>query len=48
MHVEMKDAFKVLIGKLDGRGHLGDQGIHGITLNCILKEWSVSVWTGFI
>jgi len=30
------------------RDHLGDLGIAGIILKCILNKYGVKMWTGFI
>jgi hypothetical protein len=37
---EGKGAYRILVGKPEGRHHLGDPGIDGrIIINCIFKLW---------
>jgi uncharacterized membrane protein YeaQ/YmgE (transglycosylase-associated protein family) len=48
---ESRGAYRVIVGKREGRIHLKDRGIDGaIILNWILKNWNeVGVaWTGSI
>jgi len=36
-----------LVGKPQGKNHLGDPGVDGrILLRCIFRKWDVGVWTG--
>jgi hypothetical protein len=36
----------MLIENVEGRGHLGDKGVHGrIILKCTLKKEAVRLWT---
>ena len=42
---ERRDVYRVLVGKLEGKNHLGDQGVDGkIILRWIFKKWDVGVW----
>jgi hypothetical protein len=44
---EERGLCRVLVGKLDGRDHLGDQGLDGrIILGWIFRKWDVGVWNG--
>ena len=44
-----RGAYRVLVGKLEGRNHVEDPGIDGrITLRCIFRKWDVRAWTGLI
>jgi len=44
---ERRDVYRVLVGKLEGKNHLGDQGVDGkIILRWIFKKWDVGVWAG--
>jgi hypothetical protein len=44
----MKDVYKILAIKLNGRDHLRDLSIDKrIILKCFLNKQGVSVWTGF-
>jgi hypothetical protein len=37
---EIRDAYRVLVGKPEGRNHLEDPGLHGrIILKWILENW---------
>ena len=39
--------YKVLMGKPEGKNHLGDPGIAGrIILRWVFGKWDVGVWTG--
>ena len=39
--------YRVLVGKPDGKSHLGDPGVDGrIILRWIFRKWDVGVWTG--
>jgi len=45
--VERREVYRVLVGKLRVREHLGDPGIDGrIILRWIFRKWDVGVWTG--
>ena len=42
-----KDVYRVLVGKPEGKNHLGDPSVDGrIILRSILRKWDVGVWTG--
>jgi len=42
-----RGVYRVLMGKSEGKGHLGDLGVDGrIILICIFRKWGVRVWTG--
>ena len=44
---EGRDVYRVLVGNLRVRNHLGDPGVDGrIILRCIFRKWDVGVWTG--
>ena len=44
---ERRGVYRVLVGKAEGKSHLGDQGVDGrIILRCIFRKWYVGVWTG--
>jgi len=46
---ERRGAYRVLVGKLEGRDHLEDPGIDGrITLRWIFRKLDVGSWTGLI
>jgi len=34
-----------LVGKLEGKSHLGDPGVDG-RIRWIFRKWDVGVWTG--
>jgi hypothetical protein len=41
--------YRVLVGNLRERDHLGDPGINGrIILRCIFRNLDVGIWTGSI
>ena len=46
---ERRVVYRVLVGKPEGRDHLGDPGVDGrIILRWIFRKWDVGVWTGSI
>ena len=46
---ERRGAYRVLVGKLEGRDHLEDPGIdERITLRWIFRKLDVGSWTGLI
>ena len=46
---ERRGVYRVLVGKPEGKNHLGDPGIDGkIILRWILRKYDVVVWTGSI
>jgi len=44
---EMSGAQRVLVGKPEGKNHLGDPGVDGrIILRWIFRKWDVGLWAG--
>jgi len=44
---ERRGVYRVLVGNLKERGHLGDPGVdRRIILRWIFRKWDVGVWTG--
>ena len=44
-----RGAYRILVGKPEGRNHLEDPGVDGrIILRRIIRKWDVGVWTGLI
>ena len=44
---ERRGVYRVLVGKSEGKNHLGDPGVDGrIKLRWIFRKWDVGVWTG--
>jgi hypothetical protein len=44
---ERRDAYRVLVGKPEGRDHLEEPGVDGrIILIWIFMKWDVGAWTG--
>ena len=43
---ERRGVYRVLVGKPDGKNHLGEPGVDGtIILRWIIRKWDVGVWT---
>jgi len=42
---EGRGVYRVLVGKPEGKNHLGNPHIDGI-LRWIFRKWDVGVWTG--
>jgi hypothetical protein len=46
---ELRNAYKVLLGQLEGGNYLGEVSADGrITVKYIVKKWGVSMWDGFL
>jgi hypothetical protein len=44
---ERRSVYRFLVGKTEGKNHLGDPGVDGrIILRWILRKWNVVLWTG--
>jgi hypothetical protein len=44
---ERRGVYRVLVGKPEGKKHLGDPGVDGrIILRWIFRKWYVGIWTG--
>jgi len=44
---EKRGEYRVLLGKPEGKNHLGDPSVDGrIILRRIFRKWYVGVWTG--
>ena len=44
---ERRGVYRVLMGKPEGKDHLGDPSVDGrIILRWIFRKWDVGVWTG--
>jgi len=44
---ERRGVYRVLVGKPEGKNHLGDPCVDGrIILRWIFRKWDVGVWTG--
>ena len=42
---EKRGVYRVLVGKREGKNHLGDPGVDGrIILRWIFRKWDVGVW----
>jgi hypothetical protein len=42
-----RGVYRVLVGKPEGKNHLGDPGVDGrIILGWIFRKWDMGVWTG--
>jgi hypothetical protein len=45
--VEKRGVHRVLVGKPEGKDHLGNPGVEGrIILRWIFRKWGLGVWTG--
>jgi hypothetical protein len=44
---EGRGAYRILMGRPEGKNHLKDQGVDGIILKWIFKKWD-GAWTGLI
>jgi hypothetical protein len=45
--VEKRGAYRVLVGKPEGKNHLEDPDVDGrIILRYIFRKWDVGLWTG--
>ena len=45
--MEGRDLYRVSMGKLSERDHLGDPGVDGrIILRWIFRKWEVGAWNG--
>ena len=46
---ERRGAYRILVGKPEGKNHLGDPVVDGrIILRWIFRKWDVGVWTGSV
>jgi hypothetical protein len=46
---EKRNAYRLLVGKPEGKRPLGRQDVGGwIILGCILERWDGVVWTGLV
>jgi hypothetical protein len=46
---ERRGLYRVLVGKPEGKNHLGHAGLEGkIILRWIFRKWDVGVWTGLL
>jgi len=44
---ESRGVYRDLVGKYEGKDHLGDPGVYGrIILRWIFRKWDVGVWIG--
>jgi len=44
---ERSDVYRVLVGKPEGKNHVGEPGLDGrIILRWIFRKWDVRAWTG--
>jgi hypothetical protein len=44
---EWRDVYRVLVGKPEGKNHLGDPAVDGrIMLRWIFNKWVLGIWTG--
>jgi hypothetical protein len=44
---ERRGVYRVLVGNLKERDHLGDPGVNGrIILRWVFRKWDVGIWTG--
>jgi len=43
---EKRGVYRILVGKREGKNHLGDPGLDGrVILRWIFRQWDVGVWT---
>jgi hypothetical protein len=45
---DRRGAYRVLVGRPDGKNHLEDLGVDGRILKWIFKKWDGEAWTGLI
>jgi hypothetical protein len=45
---EKKNAYRLLVGKPEGKSPLGRPRHRGIILGLILERWDGVMWTGFV
>jgi hypothetical protein len=46
---ESRDAYRVLVGKTEGKNLLEDPDVDGrVILRWIFRKWDVEIWTGWI
>jgi hypothetical protein len=45
---ERRSVYRVLVGNLRERDHLGDPGVDGRIIRWIFRKWDAGVWTGLI
>ena len=44
---ERRGVCSVVVGKLEGKNHLGEAGLDGrIIIRCIFRKYDVGLWTG--
>ena len=44
---ERKGVYRILVGKPEGKNHMGDPGLDGrLILRWIFRKWESGVWTG--
>jgi hypothetical protein len=45
--VERRGVYRILVGKPEGKNHLGESGVDGgIILRWIFRKWFVGLWAG--
>jgi hypothetical protein len=45
---EGRGAYRILVGRPEGRNHLEDPGVDGRIILWIFKKWDGGAWTGLI